>query len=166
MYYPPVSDCNKALVCVNARVATRASWCPALRHLPLGGPPPWPVRGSGMLGLGDAKGRLSGGDVIVTWHVAATSAPRSSHAALLQPTVQQLHGDKRVAHRPSIAAGIDCGRSAALDVRARSARLFAMCPAPCGRRRVSTCVSKVPLLVELPRHWRQRASAARVHQGQ
>ena len=119
-----------------------------------------------MLGLGDAKGRLSGGDVIVTWHVAATSAPRSSHAALLQPTVQQLHGDNRVAHRSSIAVAIGCNRSAALDVRARSARLFAMCPAPCGRRRVSTCVSKVPLLPELPRHWRQRASAARVHQGQ
>ena len=39
-YYPPVSDCKKALVRRNERVATRASWCPALRHLPLGGPPP------------------------------------------------------------------------------------------------------------------------------
>ena len=79
-------------------------------------------------------------------HVDATSPPRQQ----LRGDTARLEADKhcaaaatRQSHHPSSSttAGIDCDRSSAWDVPARSARLFAMCAAAHARRRARHHVS-------------------------
>ncbi len=82
-----LSDCKTALVRCEGCVARRALSTPALRHLPLGGPPQCSARGSGMVELGGLKRYISDGDVTRGRHVTATSAAarRQGRALCFKP---------------------------------------------------------------------------------